>query len=246
MDLFSLSAELRNIIYEMVIDNHSTSSDGSVLIQVIDDLKCDPHLGLTSHMPPLLHICYAIRHETEALYFARTTFRAQILYDEAHILIKWLERLSPFQRSQITKLVIEFPGDDLEAMQYMVAAKLHEEQSPEGLEGDQIVHERRSQEGFKIPSKPRNAKECVIDYLGVRVEGVKREAFEVKCWNSKIEQSVEVLDSGEGTLVEISDSLLFCLGCLKMAEPEDGVFTEQVCEECTDVEFEKMAVLSGF
>lgn len=82
MNIFNLSAELRNVIYELALDNHSDDGAGRIMVQVLDedyDLDVDDALpGKFATIPALLQTSRLIRDETQQLYFDRTSFVAEV------------------------------------------------------------------------------------------------------------------------------------------------------------------------
>lgn len=222
MNIFTFSPELRNLLYEVVLDDHSPDScqPGHVMIQKVEDPElsyADTSRGSGFNLPALLQTSRQIRGETQELYFARSTFVAQVVFDQVAFLEEWILRLSPSQSEMVKKVVVEFVRDDVEGLRCMAATRMGEEMQMSQQES--------------VADKPRNVKDFVLGYLGVDGLGIGREVFEVKCVHAEVEEKtglpVEVMKT-------LSGSLLFCLGCGTMGEPEEGDFTEEVCEYCRE------------
>lgn len=218
MDIFSLSAELRNIIYEMALDDHSDDGSGRVLIQDItkDDQSTshyDPPLpGRLSRIPPaLLLTSRQVRKETQSLYLARTSFMVRMTDPETGPAREWLEHLPLYQRTQIKKIVLEFHVNDLDEVYEMAYAQARSQRHWRSLLPD-----------------VRTAKDSVIKRVGLVVQGVEMAAFEVKCLAGAREMEFD-----EETCVIMSNTMVLCDFCDCFSEdPNWRVAGKLVCGSC--------------
>lgn len=74
----TLSAELRNTIYEMVLSDYQKTRTSNDVTTGIRGIKVDQyHKNIT---PPLAQLCRQIRNECLLMCFAETTFRFHLMY----------------------------------------------------------------------------------------------------------------------------------------------------------------------
>lgn len=113
--LTRLPRELRDRIYidALVeaedINIESLEEDSSTSTSVSDSLKSSPINPQEEFPePPLLKTSHQLRSEAISTYYQHNTFRAIVFDEDSSPPLRWLQSLSPYARSCIRSLVIEY------------------------------------------------------------------------------------------------------------------------------------------
>lgn len=213
-----LSAELRNTIYGMALDDHSDDGPGRVIIQDIQEEDEDvmyfrpPVPGKLAQFPALLQTSKQIRKETQKLYFARTTFIVRMTEAAIRPAKAWLSHLPLDQRPHIQSIVLECRVRELE--------EVH----------DTAFTKARSPRSSNISTPVRRGVQTVTDYvvqgLGLNVEGVDMGAFVVKYSPDRRKEYCEE------TSLTLSKTEVLCVYCSNIGEPKSGAPKKLTCAKC--------------
>lgn len=112
-------------------------------------------------------------------------------------------------------MVIEFPNKLLDAIHRMVIREISRESRIAGAR-----HAQEKEKQAEVHPISMNVKQCVIKRLNLDNKGVAMSAFVVK-----------YAQIGEG-FATLSETLLICPACKRMAEPDTEQFSGAVCSSC--------------
>lgn len=219
MDFFSLSAELRNQIYDLALKDHSDDGNGTVFISRLSEgtyrdgsIYCTP--GAFSTTPALLRSSKQIRSETESIYYNGSTFIVEAYMYCTRFTWRWLKQLEPHLRSKIRDLVLQLP-DNREELNCRIRtkAKMQKKQKAQRISGDSPD---RTVE-VRLPRKLYATVKWTKNIMGFSTYDIAATALTIK------------YSRGSGTL---SSTELFCAFCYHFGEPDTGRFSDGVCVKC--------------
>lgn len=246
MSFLELPKELRNMVYEMVLKEHSDEGDRRVVIQSTVTEKGEAEDGMEeysvagsfAHPPALIQTCQTIRSETLPFFYGSSTFIVELSADVlANIAQAWLRRIDPQCRQLIKhfvidlqhldrKLLIEFLSDEAHGYKQAEAFRIYTSKMGHADDIRKIK--------ITIPRKLRTCVSVIKEQFRLDTNGVADSAVSI-CIRAQIGGLVE--------LIAISPTELVCFFCYKVGEPDTPAFHDGVCVDCEDSEdFEGMRI----
>lgn len=227
-----LPRELRNFIYELVLNDHSDDGQGRVVVQSTimarsdedDDLEELAIAGAFAGRPNLLETSPEVQAEAEPFFYGSSTFVVEVSEDtDAEEAQGWLKEVGPRCRPMIRHLVVNLMHLDRAGFIELLfgAASCYKGIKCLRLH-NQLWTDNELTAPLHIPmlQQLRTCQSLIKKKIRLDTVGVPESALTIN------------IRSGTGEPASLSPTELFCGFCYETGEPDTAAFAGGVCVGC--------------